>query len=92
MYNGKGGGVALFILERTDLNAYVTVNLECFFVEINNSEIGKNVVGAIYRPHNSTLDSFSIDFEKVLNLTSKSKAEYIFAGDYNIDLLKTAYT
>ena len=40
MYNGKGGGVALFILdelsfvERTDLNAYATVNLECVFAEI----------------------------------------------------------
>ena len=58
------------------------------FAEISHSEFGKKVVGSIYRPHNSTLDSFSIDFEKVLNLTSKSKAEYIFAGDYNIDLLK----
>ena len=60
--------------------------MECGFAKINHSEFGKKVVGAIYRPHNSTLDSLSIDFEKVLNLTSKSKAEYIFSGDYNIDL------
>ena len=58
------------------------------FAEISHSEFGKKVVGAVHRPHISALDSFSIDFENVLNLTSKSKAEYIFAEDYNIDLLK----
>ena len=62
--------------------------MKCVFAEISHSEFGKKVVGAVYRPHNSTLDSFNIDFKKVLNLTNKSKAEYIFAGDYNIDLLK----
>ena len=56
---------------------------DVFFSEISHAAFGKKVVGAIYRPHNSTLDSFSIDFE-VLNSTSKSTAEYIFVGDYNI--------
>ena len=56
--------------------------------EISHSKFGKKVIGAVYRPHNSTLDTFSIDFENVINLTSKSKIEYIFAGDYNIDVLK----
>ena len=58
------------------------------FAKISHSEFGKKVVGAVYHPHNSTFDSFRIDFENVLNLTSKSKAEYIFVGGYNIDLLK----
>ena len=58
------------------------------FAEMSHSEFGKKVVGAVYRPHNSTLEYFSVDFENILNLAWKSKAECIFAGDYNIDLLK----
>jgi exonuclease III len=92
--DGRGGGVALFILDtvsfikRTDLSMLANADFECVFVELTNVQFGNKIVGAVYHPPGRNLDLFNTGFEAVLNLISKSKAEYLIAGDFNIDLLK----
>ena len=91
---GRGGGVAIFVLnvlsfcERNDLNSLASDNCECLFVELTDQSIGSKVVGVVYRPPDSDLNIFMNGFEALLCKINSKRTEYFLAGDYNIDLLK----
>ena len=46
------------------------------------------IVGTTYRPPDTNLDLCTNGFESVLTILSKTKAECLLAGYYNINLLK----
>jgi hypothetical protein len=62
-------------------------SIESLFVTITNlSE--PVIVGVIYRPPNSSLSEFNVDYEQILSKL-EGKKSYIL-GDYNVNLLNLA--
>ena len=62
--NRRGGGVSLFIashIKYKELNEYSinNENLECIFIEAE-IESCKKIIGIVYRPPNSNVDTFNI--------------------------------
>jgi hypothetical protein len=90
----SGGGVALFIsnsfsyIERVDLKKHANINLEMLFVELKEPGLANKIVGVVYRPPDSNLDLFMSGFTCVLSSLTKSRADCVIVGDFNIDLLK----
>ena len=90
----RGGDVAIYIheslayKERLDLTTNITSNDECEFADVQHSSFGTKFIGVIYRPPDTNVNSFTLDFECVIAKVSLSKHEYLIAGDFNFDLLK----
>ena len=85
----KGTGVCLYIhsslnYSKNDDLSICKESIETLFVTITNTA-EPITVGVIYRPPNSSLEEFNIEYEKILSELSGKKA-YIL-GDYNINLL-----
>jgi len=88
----EGGGVALYIKSdlqfkiRHDLMSMNPSVYESLFCEIFNKS--KNViVGVIYRPPGTDIDTFINEFNIPLNKISKSKSPCYIMGDFNINLI-----
>ena len=45
------------------------------------------LIGSIYRPQYSSLDTYLADFENQLQKVDHSKSEIALMGDFNVDLL-----
>ena len=91
------GGVLMYVKEgisykpRTDLNIYKPKELESYFVEVINQNSPNSIVGVIYRHPCMDANTFNLEYLKPLNekLGKDNKKKYI-AGDFNLDLMKTA--
>jgi hypothetical protein len=89
----RGGGVALYVrddiqfVERNELCVFANGNFESVFVEIVKSAKRKQIVGCIYRAPDQDLDLFNHSFECLLHEINSERAEYLLAGDFNINLL-----
>jgi hypothetical protein len=72
------------------LNDFDNECFESIFIELDDTLIGKRIVGAVYRPpgHKLPVDVFLSSFDSVLAIISQCKPNCLIAGDYNIDLLK----
>ena len=91
----SGGGVSLLIENsieytmRDDLIIQTDV-LETLFIEIDKRQFDKDkniLVGVIYRPPGTDMNSFNNAIENImLKIKSEKKLAYL-SGDYNIDLL-----
>ena len=89
-----GGGVGFFIDSdfsfsiRDDL-LVMKDYLECVFVEINQKDSVKIIVGCVYRPPNSDLNLFNANLITILNILNvkKNKIPTFIMGDFNLDLL-----
>ena len=61
------------------------------FIEISGERVTKNIIlGNIYRPPKTNIDSYSLFTEELTDILSsieKSRSEVINAGDFNINLL-----
>ena len=88
------GGVAMYIKNGIDFN--VVKNLteshenicESIFIEINHPTRRNVLVGSIYR-HHTPVETFIENFlRKALQYITKSNKKCIFAGDFNVDLIK----
>ena len=91
--NKIGGGVRFYIKDNLEFKVRSDIgdknlDIESLFVEITNKK-GKNIViGVIYRPSKSKVDTFEIFMSDVLAKTDReSKLSYIL-DDINIDILK----
>ena len=93
-HNRTGGGVSLFIKHfidyeiRDDLSENNEL-VESLFVEIPNEKsntLRNVIIGIIYRPPNTDLESFNLYMDNLLcDIKKENKTVYIM-GDYNIDL------
>ena len=71
-----------------DLTTNINFDYECVFADVQHCSFGTKVIGVIYRPPDTDVNSFTLDFECAIAKVSLSKHEYLIAGDFNIDLLK----
>ena len=94
----RGGGVGVYINREfsvtlcTDLKSNDTC-LECVFLTVDVKLIHnpiKILVGCLYRPPNSDLQSVLTVMESLLNVIEAKYKGYtiLLAGDFNLDLLK----
>ena len=88
MSDRRSGGVTLYIheslayKERLDITTNVTSNYECVFAHVQHSSFGTKVTGVIYRPPDTDVNSFILDFEYVIAKVFISKPEYLIASDF----------
>ena len=61
--------------ERLDLTTNITSNYECVFADVQHSSFGTKVIGVIYRPPDTDVNSFTLDLECVIAEVSLSKHE-----------------
>ena len=64
-------------------------SIESLFVTITNTS-DPIVVGVIYRPPNSPLAEFNLEYEKILSQLDGKKS-YVL-GDFNVDLLQNSFS
>ena len=88
-----GGGAALFISKtlsyrvRNDIMPSSS-DYECVFIEIQRAHFRNVIVGIIYRPPGTKLDTFHLNFDHCLHtISSENKLCYLM-GDFNVDFLK----
>jgi hypothetical protein len=93
--NKRGGGVMLLIKNglsykvREDLSMSSKI-IECIFIEIEKHVFNSTqniLVGCIYRPPNTNLNTFNETFEKHLIKIKPKKYSLFLLGDYNVNLL-----
>ena len=93
--NKKGGGVGFLIKnsllyrELTELNQLNTSKtFEHYYIELECDH--QNVVlGSIYRPPNTCLETFLFEYKESLNMACDQKNKQVIVGmDHNINLLK----
>ena len=89
--NGRGGGVAMYIKKGLSYNLLNGVPLipecETLFIEIINPH-GKNVViGIVYRPPSSSIDTFITNLDMCIESVCKGGKPLYLMGDFNINLL-----
>ena len=94
----RGGGLALYI--DTDLNVVVKNRsdldspdfsiYESLIVQLSpaNGSTKDIIVGVIYKPPNTNVESFVSNFSRILDKLNKDNRPSYLLGDYNIDLLK----
>ena len=62
---------------------------ECIFIEIPQVIKVNILVGCIYRPPDTNIQQFNVEFIVLLDIINSGRVEHTFiACDYNIDLLK----
>ena len=92
-----GGGASLIVRDgimykiREDLR-FLEDCIETVFVEVSNSclNIDKNVViGCVYRPPNTCLQSFQTKMTTILQRIDTSNKQVRIMGDFNLNLLNT---
>lgn len=88
--NGRGGGVAIYINNtfifkiRTDIEIEGS---ESLFIEVSMSKNKNMIIGTIYRPPTSDVDTFINQIDSVLNKISQENKHIYLMGDYNLDLV-----
>ena len=93
----KGGGVSLFIKETIQysvINDIVENNefIESLFVELTDicSSSGKNIIiGVVYRPPNTSIETFNEILEDMLCKLKPHKKSVYITGDFNINLFNS---
>ena len=89
----RGHGVSVYIrsiYESTIIDRYTICKeyLECIFIDVTFG-INSYIIGVVYRPPNSNVNSFTEEFFNMVNsIKSKFKKPLYLMGDYNLDLLK----
>lgn len=91
----RGGGVSLYIKEDLSFNVRndLTVSnseFESLFIELDNANNhgSKILVGVVYKPPSTQVDSFLDSFNDILNVVQNEHKETYIMGDFNIDLLR----
>ena len=92
---GRGSGVGIYISNkhlykiRHDLmKRYDRSHYESIFIEIktNNNTF---IIGSIYKPPNTNIDSFNDELLSILNSISRENKNSIIMGDFNLNLINT---
>ena len=86
---GRGDGVGIYTFTHLHLmKIYDRSHYESIFIEIktNNNTF---IIGSIYKPPNSNIDSFNDELLSILNSTSREIKNSIIMGDFNLNLINT---
>ena len=89
-----GGGIGLYINDSIQFKVlteqtYITDIIECIFVELIYETSGNLIVGCIYRPPSSDINSFNDQLMKILESENfKKTKDVVIMGDYNVNLLQ----
>ena len=92
----RGGGVGIYIKnsnkfkERTDLTIFEDGIFEYIFIEIENINSAKTLIGVIYRqPNQVSLDIFEEKMQIILQNITMNKNPCYIVGDIYINLLNS---
>lgn len=91
--NRTGGGVCLYVKNSLQVKMCELAledqcdQCESLFIEINGNDKSL-IVGVLYRPPNSALDTFFHNLGALLHKINKLQKDCILLGDYNIDISK----
>ena len=81
----------MFVKQTLKISQHISpsvTTLESLFIEISNQKKrSKTIIGVIYRPPNTDPSLFNNEIENVIKSLTKTKTNFILAGDYNIYLL-----
>ena len=95
--NRKGGGVSLLIkedvqfTERNELNIMNNI-IECLFIEFDKQILNSDkntIVGIIYRPPDTNIQTFIETLNDVLSKIKSERKLCYLIGDFNINLLNS---
>ena len=87
--NRRSGGVSIYVKnsfnsEFIDELSFANESIEICTVKISN-ENSKLFVCGVYRPHEGTIENFTIFLENILENRILSGADFLVGGDLNID-------
>ena len=90
-----GGGVSLFVknsIDYTKRDDLIMLNdsIETVFIEVEANilkTLNNVIIGVIYRPPNSDINSFMSDLKCILSKLDKEKKCIYVMGDFNLNLL-----
>jgi len=94
--NRNGGGVSLLVdnsvkyVERNDFACLIEDVAESVFIEIDKTVFKtekKLIIGEIYKPPNSCIESFTLKVECLLKKLDEENALCYLMGDFNINLI-----
>ena len=96
----RGGGLAIFtdselnvtIKNRPDLDVQCPDVFESLFIQVSNLSTKDILVGAIYKPPNTSSEDFTKCMSLLLDNINKENRPTYLMEDYNIDLLKSNTT
>ena len=90
-----GGGVGLYLNTELAFKLHDDLSVstdifECIFVEVVQLKAQNIIIGCVYRPPNTDVSRFNVDFSLLLNKLDLlgNKLTFIL-GDFNLDLLKS---
>ena len=93
----SGGGVALFVQNnvkysvRHDLETF-DHEFESLFIEIDKGQLNSDktvIVGVVYRPPNTSIDSFNMKISGIMDILKKETIYCYLTGDFNINILNS---
>ena len=88
------GGTGIYISEDLDYDKLEKLSVchqnisESTFIEIKHKNKKNIIVGSIYRHHSEVSDFLEVFLRPTLEKISNSNKTCIFAGDFNVDLIK----
>jgi hypothetical protein len=85
----RGGGIALYIKDNIKIAdcPYDDIEhptFESLFIKLSES---KHCIGVIYRPPDTNMNEFTVEYEQLLSKLSATKKKLTITGDFNINLL-----
>jgi len=89
----RGGGVGIYVLRKFNFKVNSALNrssptIELLVIEIKRKALPNVVLGCVYRPPASDIDSFNFELESLLDSVLHINKPFLLAGDYNLNLLK----
>ena len=96
-YSSLHGGLIIYLHKRYNYTVKHVCNVsdiwEGLFIDIQKSTFNNHIIlGNVYKPpkdnSNANIQTFNEEFLPVLEVLSKSKAQTLIAGDFNINLLQ----
>ena len=95
--NRSGGGVALFIQKNFGYSVRHDIEIfdqecESLFIEIDKGQLNSDktvIVGVIYRPSNTIIESFNTKNSSIMDILKKENKYCYLMGDFNINILNS---
>ena len=95
--NRSGGGVAFFVQKHIEYSVRHDIEIfdqecESLFIEIDKGQLNSDktvIVGVIYRPPNTSIESFNTKISGIMDILKKENKYCYLMGDFNINILNS---